>query len=198
MDILLSLCPWFIVRELLLSTREKVGLVVAMSLGALTGIVVILRAFILWLLRNEDQYRTSKSNLYLQKSVRRANSQLVAFAFLIISVILEPSITIIAQAIPMFRVMFAKAKEARTMDAYRVADALGNTSNAHSRQRTWNKKAVTCSETHARKEPDEELLHVRVEQTVQLSTISASAASGASEDGDDIVYAGRRQATKIW
>ncbi len=195
MDVLLSLCPWFIIRELLLSVREKVGLVVAMSLGALTGIVVILRAFILWLLRDEDQYRTSNSSLSLQGSVRRANSQVVAFAFLIISVILEPSITIIAQAIPMLRVMFAKAKMVRTANAFRVTD--GNTSNAHSRQRTRNRKAVSA--TQPRKEPDEELLHVRVEQTVQLSTTSVSAAaSRTSEDGDDIVHAGRRQATKIW
>ena len=111
---------------------------------------------------------------------------------MIISVILEPSITIIAQAIPMFRVMFAKSKMARsTANAYRVTE--GNTSNAHSPQRTWNRKVV--SERQTRKEPDEELLHVRVEQTAQLSTTLASA---ASEDGDDMVYAGGRQATKIW
>ena len=190
---MLALCPWFIVRELLLDVREEVGLGIAMSLGAFTGIVVILRAFILWLLRKDDPYRTSNSiNLYLQDSVRRANSQAVAFAFLIISVILEPSIIIIAQAIPMFRVMFAKSKMARsTANAYRVTE--GNTSNAHSPQRTWNRKVV--SERQTRKEPDEELLHVRVEQTAQLSTTLASA---ASEDGDDMVYAGGRQATKIW
>ena len=75
MDIVLALCPWFVVRELLLDVREKVGLGIAMSLGALTGIVVILRAFILWILRKDDPYRTSNSiNLYLQDSVRRANS----------------------------------------------------------------------------------------------------------------------------
>ena len=51
------------------------------------------------------------------------------------------------------------------------------------------------SERQTRKEPDEELLHVRVEQTAQLSTTLASA---ASEDGNDMVYAGGRQATKIW
>ncbi len=57
MDIALALCPWFIVRGLLLDLREKIGLAVAMSLGALTGIVVILRAFILWLLEKNDASR---------------------------------------------------------------------------------------------------------------------------------------------
>lgn len=84
----------------------------------------------------------------------------------------------------MFRVMFAKSKMARsTANAYPVTE--GNTSNTHSGQRTWNRKVV--SERQTRKEPDEELLHVRVEQTAQLSTTLASA---ASEDGDDMVYAG--------
>ncbi len=44
-DILLAIFPWFVVRNLQLETREKVGLTVAMSLGALTGIVVVLRVF---------------------------------------------------------------------------------------------------------------------------------------------------------
>jgi len=42
-DILLALFPWLVLRNLLLDTREKIGLTVAMSLGALTGVVVIMR-----------------------------------------------------------------------------------------------------------------------------------------------------------
>ena len=44
-DVLLALCPWFIIRNLLLDRREKVGLTLAMSLGAITGTIVIFRAF---------------------------------------------------------------------------------------------------------------------------------------------------------
>lgn len=44
-DVLLALVPWFVIRKLLLGLREKIGLSVAMSLGALTGAIVILRAF---------------------------------------------------------------------------------------------------------------------------------------------------------
>ena len=111
---------------------------------------------------------------------------------MIITIFLEPSITIIAQAIPMFRVMFAKAREARTTaDAYRMAD--GSASNAQSRQRTWSMMGAGKAET--RKEPDEELLNVRTKRTAQLSMISAS---GASEDEGDAVYAGGRPATKDW
>ncbi|KFX87403.1 hypothetical protein V490_08264 [Pseudogymnoascus sp. VKM F-3557] len=44
-DIFLALCPWFVIRKLLLQTREKIGLAIAMGLGILTGVIVILRAF---------------------------------------------------------------------------------------------------------------------------------------------------------
>jgi hypothetical protein len=42
---LLALFPWFIIRNLLLDTREKIGLTLAMSMGAITGTIVIFRAF---------------------------------------------------------------------------------------------------------------------------------------------------------
>lgn len=44
-DIFLALCPWFVIRKLLLQKREKIGLAIAMGLGVLTGTIVILRAF---------------------------------------------------------------------------------------------------------------------------------------------------------
>ena len=44
-DILLALFPWLILRKTQLESREKIGLAVAMSLGALTGVIVILRTF---------------------------------------------------------------------------------------------------------------------------------------------------------
>jgi hypothetical protein len=55
---LLALFPWFIIRKLLLDTREKLGLTLAMSLGAITGTIVIFRAF--YTLKDTDNnYRTS-------------------------------------------------------------------------------------------------------------------------------------------
>jgi len=44
-DVLLALFPWFIIQNLLLDRREKIGLTLAMSLGAITGTIVIFRAF---------------------------------------------------------------------------------------------------------------------------------------------------------
>lgn len=58
-DVLLALFPWFVIRNLLLETREKIGLTVAMSLGALTGTIVILRAFF-QLVPDDNDYRTSR------------------------------------------------------------------------------------------------------------------------------------------
>jgi hypothetical protein len=43
--VLLALFPWFIIQNLVLETREKLGLTLAMSLGAITGSIVIFRAF---------------------------------------------------------------------------------------------------------------------------------------------------------
>ncbi|KAK6064219.1 hypothetical protein SCUP515_11894 [Seiridium cupressi] len=66
MDLLLSLFPWFIVRKLQLEKQERLGVAVAMGLGA----------------------------LYIFNT-------------------LEPSITVILQAIPIFRVLFMEAKNSR-------------------------------------------------------------------------------------
>ena len=57
-DVLLALFPWFIIRNLLLDTREKIGLTLAMSLGAITGTIVIFRAFF-QLKKTDNNYRTS-------------------------------------------------------------------------------------------------------------------------------------------
>jgi hypothetical protein len=57
-DVLLALFPWFIIQKLLLETREKVGLSVAMSLGAVNGAIVIFRAFF-QLKKTDNNYRTS-------------------------------------------------------------------------------------------------------------------------------------------
>ena len=89
-DILLALFPWLVLRNLLLDTREKIGLTVAMSLGALTGVVVILRVIFQFVPGDND------------------------FDFMIFMSIfnfLEPSVTIIAQAIPMFRVLFVRQQK---------------------------------------------------------------------------------------
>jgi hypothetical protein len=99
---------------------------------------------------------------------------------------LEPGITIIAQAIPMFRVLVVNVKKDST--AVRITSATaGNKSNAHSHQmRTWNSRVL--GET--RKEPDEELLHVHVERSVQVSSTVKSSGSGGSDFGEDKLYDG--------
>jgi hypothetical protein len=44
MDVLLALCPWLLFRKLRLRTTDKIGISICMSLGSITGVVVILRA----------------------------------------------------------------------------------------------------------------------------------------------------------
>ena len=99
---------------------------------------------------------------------------------------LEPAVTIIAQAIPMFRMLVVNVKKGT--NAVRISSPTeGNKSNVHSRQmRTWNSKVL--GETP--KEPDEELLHVRVDRTVQVSSTLASSGSRASDVMEDKLYDG--------
>ncbi|KAK4031415.1 hypothetical protein C8A01DRAFT_51494 [Parachaetomium inaequale] len=87
-DILLALLPMFIVRNLKLETKEKIGLTVAMGLGALTGATTVLRTF-LQLVQGDYNY-----DFMVYVSI---------FSFL------EPSVTIVAQAIPIFRVLVVRA-----------------------------------------------------------------------------------------
>jgi hypothetical protein len=86
MDVLLALCPWLLIRKLSLRTEEKVGITICMSLGSMTGVVVILRA-ILNLRAMQDRYE--------------------GMVFLSIFNAIEPSITIIAQTLPILRVLLA-------------------------------------------------------------------------------------------
>jgi len=97
---------------------------------------------------------------------------------------LEPAVTIIAQAIPMFRVLFVNlAKGATTVHA---SPSDGNKSNLLSQQNRWNSRVLS----EARKDGDEELLCIQVDRTVQISSSVASAGDGASDSGEDKMYDG--------
>jgi hypothetical protein len=101
---------------------------------------------------------------------------------------LEPAVTIIAQAIPMFRVLVVNVK--KNSNAVRISSPTGqDKSHLHSQQmRTWNSKVLGVD---PRREPDEELLHVRVDRTVHVSTtLAAEEFSGASDCGEDKMYDG--------
>ncbi len=184
---MLALFPWFIIRGLLLDTREKIGLTVAMSLGAITGTIVIFRAFF-QLKKTDNNFSTSRHSCELD-SCPCTNHLTDFMIFMSIFNFLEPAVTIIAQAIPMFRVLVVNVK--KNSNAVRISSPTqGHHSNIHSQQmRSWNAKAMGVD---PRREPDEELLHVRVDRTVQVSTTlaSADALSAASDSGDDKLYDG--------
>ncbi len=108
---------------------------------------------------------------------------------------LEPSVTIIAQAIPMFRVLVVNAKKsnatgARITSASRAA--AGIKSHLASQQRRWNSRVLSDNDTHHHKdEPDEALLNVvRVDRTVRVESTLASTGSGTSVVMEDKLYDG--------
>lgn len=95
-DVLLALFPWIVVRKLQLETREKVGLSVAMSLGAITGVVVVLRQFF--------QFVQGDFNFDFM-------------VFMSIFAFLEPCVTIVLQVIPIFRVLIVRVKRNVTQNS---------------------------------------------------------------------------------
>jgi len=161
-DVLLALFPWFIIRKLLLETREKLGLTVAMSLGAITGTIVIFRAFY--------QLRDIDNNYHFM-------------VFMSIFNFLEPGVTIIAQAIPMFRVLVVNVK--RGSNAVRISSPSGGPNTGSAPIRSWNSKRN--SKPHNRLDMDEELLHVRVGPGGRIVHVSGPEAS----DDDLKIYDGR-------
>ncbi len=113
--------------------------------------------------------------------------------FMAIFNFLEPAVTIIAQAIPMFRVLVVNVKKGS--NAVRISSpTMGGKSNAHSQQlRSWNAKVMGNS----RAQPDEELLNVKVDTELRVTHMTgttvgggSSATSGASDSWEDKIYDG--------
>ncbi|KAK0609476.1 hypothetical protein B0T14DRAFT_441966 [Immersiella caudata] len=86
-DILLALFPFFVVRKLQLQTREKIGLTIAMSLGAITGVFVVIRVFL---------------------QVVQGDFNFDFMIFMSIFAFLEPCVAIILQVVPIFRVFIVR------------------------------------------------------------------------------------------
>ncbi|KXX75763.1 hypothetical protein MMYC01_207809 [Madurella mycetomatis] len=144
-DILLALFPWFVIRNLLLETREKIGLTVAMSLGALTGTIVILRVFFQLVPKDNDYH---------------------FMMFMAIFNYLEPAVTIIAQTIPMFRVLLSSVKRGTQYDV-RITSPTSRSELVAAR---CNSAENQAPENGLHNEParDHELLRVRVDPGGQI------------------------------
>lgn len=178
-DVLLALFPWFIIRKLLLETREKWGLTLAMSLGAITGTIVIFRAFY-QLKEIDNNYRTCPGQL-AGSETGVANSRTDFMVFMSIFNFLEPGVTIIAQAIPMFRVLVVNVK--RGSNAVRISSPTGAAGDGSGSApiRSWNSKRLNP------READEELMHVRIGPGGRLVHLAGPEGS----DDDLKIYDGR-------
>ncbi|KAH9898935.1 hypothetical protein F4778DRAFT_177960 [Xylariomycetidae sp. FL2044] len=86
MDLALALYPWPLIWTTRLYVREKFGLGLAMSLGILAAIVAIIRIVLL-----ADLSRSDDPTWYM--------------GLITVTNILEPGVTIIAQSVPVFRVL---------------------------------------------------------------------------------------------
>jgi hypothetical protein len=105
-DILLALFPFSVVRKLQLQTREKVGLTIAMSLGAITGLFVVIRVF-LQVVQGDFNFGMWQSHGKLNRI--RANMSPIDFMiFMSIFAFLEPCVAIILQVVPIFRVFIIR------------------------------------------------------------------------------------------
>ena len=102
--------------------------------------------------------------------------------FMTIFNFLEPGVTIIAQAIPMFRVLVVKVKNGSSAVRISSPTGLAGTGSVSVPRRTWNSKA-----SHSHLHADEELLHVRVGPGGRIVRVSGPEGS----DDDLKVYDGR-------
>lgn len=89
-DVLLALFPLLVIPKLQLKTREKVGLTAAMSLGAVTGVFVVLRVFF---------------------QVVQGDFNFDFMVYMMIFAFLEPCVSLILQVVPIFRVFIVRIKQ---------------------------------------------------------------------------------------
>lgn len=186
-DVLLALFPWFIIRKLLLETREKIGLSLAMSLGAITGIIVIFRAFFQFR-AIDNNYRGSPFIDWREKEgecEELTNFEVDFMVFMSIFNFLEPGVTIIAQTIPMFRVLVVTVK--RGSSTVRISSPSGGADTNLAPIRTWNNNSKGRGKPHSRLEVNRELLDVCVGPGGR--TVHSSKPQGS--DDDLKIYDGR-------
>ncbi|KFY94798.1 hypothetical protein V500_03063 [Pseudogymnoascus sp. VKM F-4518 (FW-2643)] len=174
-DILLALLPWVVIRKLQLVTREKIGLTFAMSLGAVTGTIVIFRAFY--------QFKSTDNNYHFM-------------IFMSIFNFLEPAVTIIAQAIPMFRVLVVGVKRA-TQTSVRITSLTSRHKLVVAKSNSLEKRTGD-SKNHGHPNQDHELLHFRTDveaagwggtvggDAIQVNTDILQTVWHKDEDGDAI------------
>ncbi|KAF2872392.1 hypothetical protein BDV95DRAFT_382862 [Massariosphaeria phaeospora] len=110
LDVILASFPWIIIWRLQMNTREKLGVVIAMSLGFLAGITAAVKTSYL-------------------PGVKKFEDQSYSLADLLIWSMAETSVTIIAASIPFFRVFVQKASSGGLSGPYRQSYRLESSSN---------------------------------------------------------------------
>ncbi|CAG9987940.1 unnamed protein product [Clonostachys byssicola] len=93
LDFILAILPWVILKDMTLSTRERLGVCLAMSLAALAGGIAMAKTFMVFHMSSAD-YTYSRVNLVV-----------LAFA--------EPAISIVAMSIPVLRTLYRGIKTRR-------------------------------------------------------------------------------------
>ncbi|VUC28923.1 unnamed protein product [Clonostachys rosea] len=96
LDFILAILPWVVLKDMTLSTRERLGVCVAMSLAALAGGIAMAKTFMVFHMTSAD-YTYSRASLVV-----------LAFA--------EPAISIMAMSIPVLRTLYRGIKTRRRSD----------------------------------------------------------------------------------
>lgn len=106
---------------------------------------------------------------------------------------LEPALSIICQAIPMFRVLVINVKRATSAVRITSPTRASGKSNMHSQQmRAWNSRVLGGGSDARTGTYDEELLTVRVDRTVDVSssTMGSQGSAGSEVMLEDKLYDG--------
>lgn len=97
MDILLATLPWWFINKLSLNQKERIGVLVAMSLGSLAGVTSIAKTATLSAIKNPDA---------------------IATVSLMILATAETAITIVAASIPVLRVFIRNTIQSQTLSQF--------------------------------------------------------------------------------
>ncbi|KAF2191841.1 hypothetical protein K469DRAFT_804852, partial [Zopfia rhizophila CBS 207.26] len=108
MDFMLATCPWLIIRHLQMNTKEKLGVIVAMSLGFLAGVTAAIKTSFL-------------------PSTQEWTDSTYALADLLIWALAESAVTIIAASIPFLRVLIKNTSAYQNTNPYSVSFRLEST-----------------------------------------------------------------------
>ncbi|KAK1756994.1 hypothetical protein QBC47DRAFT_451496 [Echria macrotheca] len=130
MDVVLAMIPWKLIWGLQMRKQEKIGVIVAMSMGIFAGITSFVKAAMMWKMTAGDIYEMNDLEYWSHA---------------------ESTVTIIAASIPVLRVLLYDVKKSAASRGYYLSGAMDtnkksrfqSNSGSTNASRKWNRANST-------------------------------------------------------